>query len=756
MYHKNKIWRMLTMVITVILVVTILPYPIVSALTQANAVSWAENQVGKSLDYDGAYGAQCVDLILYYYKHIGVSPVGGNAEAYRYNTLPSGWQRITYYDGFIPQPGDIIVQGPAVGGSDWQYGHVQIALSATAYQRIVIEQGAGFGYKVVKNTTSSAYSCVIRPKFENTPAAPPSYPTPPPGFTDVTISFAYMSITKTIYIKSIQAGGKYAYNSDPTGTGNILFLSNSKGKAEEFTVYPYTVNGVWTGDVTLNSAANGAWLKARGASSARASVSDNMLTNDSLFRIYRNDANGYYFLRVKSTGNYMSTKMESQYLDLNVTNTQPVGDGSNLGWERFQIEVKPAYAASSTLTNGYYAIQHKTSGKYISAAHGSENGANVILYEDGNGNAPGLAWDQLFYFERQSDGTYICTAKHSGKALDVINANLSNGTPIVQWTNLGTDNQRWYVLDTGDGYYKFVSLRSGSCLDIHSNGTWNGTPVIQHIDNGTDAQRFSLIRQDFSIYYNANGGSGAPAKQTKIYGIDLKLSGTNPTKNGYVFQGWSENPNATSATYTSGANYTLNKEIDLYAVWSHTHTFSEWKATVSPTTEKEGKEERTCSVCGKAETRAVPKLENAEISFSSSEKVDIIQKTDIPQGVLLYEPMSAAQLLALAQTQGLVLKDKNGKALSGDTPVGSGASVTLTKNGKIVDRCTVILTGDTDGDGRVTAADARYALRCSAKLEKGTTAWQALACDADQNGALAASDARTILRVSAKLQTFKK
>ena len=41
---------------------TIMAY---SAHTQSEAVAWAQSQLGKALDYDGKYGAQCVDLICY-------------------------------------------------------------------------------------------------------------------------------------------------------------------------------------------------------------------------------------------------------------------------------------------------------------------------------------------------------------------------------------------------------------------------------------------------------------------------------------------------------------------------------------------------------------------------------------------------------------------------------------------------------------------------------------------------------------------
>ena len=78
----------------------------------------------------------------------------------------------------------------------------------------------------------------------------------------------------------------------------------------------------------------------------------------------------------------------------------------------------------------------------------------------------------------------------------------------------------------------------------------------------------------YKVSYNANGGSGAPSTQTKYHGKTLTLSNTKPTRTGYAFKGW-----ATSASggvaYASGASYTTNAAITLYAVWQKiTYTVS--------------------------------------------------------------------------------------------------------------------------------------------------------------------------------------
>lgn len=60
------------------------------------------------------------------------------------------------------------------------------------------------------------------------------------------------------------------------------------------------------------------------------------------------------------------------------------------------------------------------------------------------------------------------------------------------------------------------------------------------------------------------------------------------------------------------------------------------------------------------------------------------------------------------------------------------------------------MLGDVDGNGKITASDARAALRISAKLDKVSAETEKLA-DIDGNGKVTASDARKILRFSAKL-----
>lgn len=162
MKRMNKI---LSMVLAVMMALSIIPMTGIKAeaTSQNEAVVWAKAQVGKSINHDGLYGAQCVDLIQAYYAFLGEKSPSINAYRYASVSLPSGWTRIKYYSGFVPQPGDIAI---------WTYstssnGHAAIITSATSSKMYVVEQNGSQGYT---RTHSYGYSYgtfygVIRPKL---------------------------------------------------------------------------------------------------------------------------------------------------------------------------------------------------------------------------------------------------------------------------------------------------------------------------------------------------------------------------------------------------------------------------------------------------------------------------------------------------------------------------------------------------------------------------------------------------------------
>mgnify|MGYP002624309512 CR=1 FL=1 len=99
-----------------------------------------------------------------------------------------------------------------------------------------------------------------------------------------------------------------------------------------------------------------------------------------------------------------------------------------------------------------------------------------------------------------------------------------------------------------------------------SGFSWNGTAMSNMRVSGNITVP---ALASYPVTYNANGGSGAPASQTKWHGVTLVLAAAsaNPTRDGYEFAGWTDG----TTTYAAGASYTANAALALSAVWNRTY-----------------------------------------------------------------------------------------------------------------------------------------------------------------------------------------
>ena len=100
-------------------------------------------------------------------------------------------------------------------------------------------------------------------------------------------------------------------------------------------------------------------------------------------------------------------------------------------------------------------------------------------------------------------------------------------------------------------------------LTFVMNFTW------KNVYGGTKSASGSIsvsAKASYKITYDANGGSGAPSQQTKWHGTNITLSSTKPTRTGHTFKGWATSASG-SIAYASGASYTANAAVTLYAVW---------------------------------------------------------------------------------------------------------------------------------------------------------------------------------------------
>lgn len=86
----------------------------------------------------------------------------------------------------------------------------------------------------------------------------------------------------------------------------------------------------------------------------------------------------------------------------------------------------------------------------------------------------------------------------------------------------------------------------------------------------------------YTVSYDANGGTSAPASQTKTEGIDLTITSTLPKNGNYIFKGWTRYTQSTVVNFNPGDIYSTDASMKLYALWRN-HDLAIESLTLSET-----------------------------------------------------------------------------------------------------------------------------------------------------------------------------
>ena len=159
------------------------------------------------------------------------------------------------------------------------------------------------------------------------------------------------------------------------------------------------------------------------------------------------------------------------------------------------------------------------------------------------------------------------------------NQNGSDNTTATQTFTYGVNNQSFSNKNwSKDGHTLLGWSENRSATDKQYDA-YSGVSWDWINSKSPNVNLYAVWKANtYTVSYNMNGGSGSIANQTKIYGQDLILSSTKPTRTGYEFLGWNTNASPTTAQYSAGGKYTANSGATLYAVWKeigHVMTESE-------------------------------------------------------------------------------------------------------------------------------------------------------------------------------------
>ena len=72
----------------------------------------------------------------------------------------------------------------------------------------------------------------------------------------------------------------------------------------------------------------------------------------------------------------------------------------------------------------------------------------------------------------------------------------------------------------------------------------------------------------YTIRYYANNGTTATATQSKTWGYSVNLYSCGWTKAGHTFVRWNTAADGSGTAYASGATYTQDEDVTLYAQWT--------------------------------------------------------------------------------------------------------------------------------------------------------------------------------------------
>lgn len=146
------------------------------------------------------------------------------------------------------------------------------------------------------------------------------------------------------------------------------------------------------------------------------------------------------------------------------------------------------------------------------------------------------------------------------------------------------DGYTVYYYDTGNTQSKpyggSVTILSGPSGDSTSQFyTWDGSDGNTHAPGSsysTNADLTLYAKWKYRVYYDANGGTGAPSADWPVEGTSYAVTSSTPTRNNYQFNSWNTSADGSGTSYAPRASLTsyVIGPYYLYAIWNPQITYN--------------------------------------------------------------------------------------------------------------------------------------------------------------------------------------
>lgn len=347
------------------------------------------------------------------------------------------------------------------------------------------------------------------------------------------------------------AGNIRYYGSNPNNY--IYFNCSDYRKQNSNTCELWRIIGVFDGKVKIirnESIGNLAWDQDKNDSSSLTTYDNNWSTSTS----QRFLNNKYYHNNTTGTVTYYSGASGGTSTSLNMSNIGLKNDSTrNMianttlkigGWSSYSIFPHQVYEyeRGTTVYSGRPTTWYGKIGLMYLSDYGYATDIELCqqnLYNYENTNCKNNNW----LFNNDLQWSIVHVSNSQGKSFSITKSG---------WVS------------TSNATHSQASIRP--TIFLYENVLYeSGTGTIDNpykISSGTSTNLDDPI-PNYTICYNANGGTGAPSCQTKTHNVDLTLSSTKPTKSGSVFKGWLEN----GTLYQPGDTYSENKAATFVAQW---------------------------------------------------------------------------------------------------------------------------------------------------------------------------------------------
>lgn len=197
---------------------------------------------------------------------------------------------------------------------------------------------------------------------------------------------------------------------------------------------------------------------------------------------------------------------------------------------------------------------------------------------DGNSNCRAWAdWQTTRVFRNGQAGWDVRIILKANKTTSSPTYGTGNTQVGAHQTNSSVDTKYMTIVQSETTFRDetlFVPAEAGADIPLAAYANIHIPNVVSKRIQFTVTAKRNL----WYVYFDANGGSGAPSSVKRHWGEIVYIPTTTPYKSGYTFKGWTKTQGSSTIHYSPGDPIGDDADVTLYAVWGQ-NTTKTWSIT---------------------------------------------------------------------------------------------------------------------------------------------------------------------------------